>query len=167
MTPSETNADPAQATEERFKPAETASGLHWDYTITEPYKGVSLRFSYAFNSWFAYGFGGRTLYTLANENGTSTRYLFSIMPVSQFILRYPVIIRNFWRPYFLSELNYLYQFSDGRDTAGISGRSGIEFFASRNFSIALEAGLQLPFYRNTNAALPQGGVFSVIGAWYF
>jgi hypothetical protein len=160
-------ADIQSVTEERFKPKADANAIHWDYTLASPYQGVSLRYSYAFNNWFAYALGGRTLAALANETGTATRYLFSLMPVSQFIFRYPVIVNNFWRPYFLSELNYLYQFSDGRDSAAISGRSGIEFFASQNFAIALEAGLQLPFYRNTNAVMPAAGIISVIGAWYF
>ncbi len=155
------------AVEERFRPNTAAHGIHWDYSLAAPYQGVGLRASYAFNSWFAYAAGGRTLFTLRDEPGTSTQYLISVMPVSQFILRYPVLVSNFWRPYFVSELNYLYQFSDGRDSAAITGRSGLEFFVSQNFAVAVEAGVQLPFYRNTNAILPHGGVISIIGAWYF
>ncbi len=161
------NANAQSAAEERFRPNSAAHGIHWDYSLVAPYHGAGLRATYAFNSWFAYGFGGRTLFRLQDDPGVSTRYLISVMPVSQFIFRYPVLMNHFWRPYFVSELNYLYQFSDGRETAGISGRSGIEFFVSQNFSLAFEAGLQLPFYRNTNATLPQGGILSVVGAWYF
>lgn len=157
---------PAQI-EERFKPKADAHGVHWDFTMAAPYQGVGLRLSYAFNSWLAYGIGGRTFFTVQSDAANSTRYVFSIMPVSQFILRYPVIINNLWRPYFVSELNYLYQFSDGRDTAALAGKSGVEFFASQNFSVALEAGISLPFYRNAGAQMPTGGVISVIGAWYF
>lgn len=160
-------ADLGQAADEKFRPRSDAHALLWDYTLLSPYQGASLRYAYSVSSWFAYAFGGRTLVTLANEPGNSTRYQFSVMPVSQFIFRYPVIVNNFWRPYFVSELNYLYQFSDGRDTAGLAGKSGIEFFASQNFAIAFEAGVQLPFYRNTNASLPTGGMVSVVGAWYF
>ncbi|MFO1471959.1 MAG: hypothetical protein U1F27_13100 [Turneriella sp.] len=160
-------ADLAQSVEEKYKPRSDAHAVYWDYTLLSPFQGASLRYAYSLNSWFAYALGGRTLVTLANESGASTRYLFSVMPVSQFIFRYPVIVNNFWRPYFVSELNYLYQFSDGRDMAGIAGKSGVEFFASQNFAIAFEAGVQLPFYRNTNASLPTGGIISVIGAWYF
>lgn len=157
----------ASQVEERFKPKADAHGVHWDYTLASPYQGAGLRMSYAFNSWFAYGFGGRTLFNVQSDASNSTRYFFSIMPVSQFIFRYPAIINNFWRPYFVSELNYLYQFSDGRDSAAIAGKSGVEFFASQNFSAALEAGISLPFYRNAAAQMPTGGVISVIGAWYF
>lgn len=153
--------------EERFRPNPAAHGFHWDYSLIAPYHGAGLRLSYAFNSWFAYGFGGRTLFRLRDEPGTSTRYLMAMMPVSQFIFRYPVLVNHFWRPYFVSELNYLYQFDEGRDTAGMSGRGGIEFFVSQNFAVSFEAGLQLPFYRNTNAVLPTGGILSIVGAWYF
>lgn len=157
----------ASQIEDRFKPKADAHGVHWDYTLAAPYQGAGLRLSYAFNSWFAYAFGGRTLFTVQSDTSSATRYVFSIMPVSQFIFRYPMIINNLWRPYFVSELNYLYQFSDGRDSAAIAGKSGIEFFASQNFSVALEAGIALPFYRNAAAQMPTGGVISVIGAWYF
>lgn len=160
-------ADLPSQIEERFRPKADAHGVHWDYTLTAPYQGVGLRFSYAFNSWLAYGIGGRTFFTVQSDASNATRYVFSIMPVSQFIFRYPVIINNSWRPYFVSELNYLYQFSDGRDIAAIAGKSGVEFFASQNFSVALEAGISLPFYRNAAAVMPTGGVISVIGAWYF
>jgi hypothetical protein len=160
-------ADLAAAADEKYRPKAEAHGFHWDYTLLAPYQGGSLRVSYALNSWFAYGVGGRTMFILQNEPGTSTRYLFSLMPVSQLIFRYPAIINNAWRPYFVSEMNYLYQLSDGRDSAGISGRGGIEFFASQNFAVAIEAGIQMPFYRNTHAMLPQGGIISILGAWYF
>lgn len=159
--------DIQKATEENFKPKADAHGVHWDYTLAAPYQGAGLRVSYAFNTWFAYGVGGRTFYTIQSDASNSTRYVFSIMPVSQFIFRYPEIIHNLWRPYFVSELNYLYQFSAGRDTAALAGKSGVEFFASQNFAIALEAGIALPFYRNAAAVMPTGGVISVIGAWYF
>jgi len=160
-------ADLNSATEEKFRPKPEAHGFHWDYTLLAPYQGGSIRLSYALNSWLAYGIGGRTMYTMQSEPGTSTRYLFSFMPVSQFIFRYPAIVHHFWRPYFVSEMNYLYQLSDGRDMAGLSGRGGIEFFASQNFAVAIEAGIQMPFYRNTHATLPQGGVIAILGAWYF
>jgi hypothetical protein len=154
-------------TRERFAPRADASAIHWDYSLLNPYQGVGLRYSKAFNNWFAYGIGGRTLVTTAVEGGTATRYLFSIMPVSQFIFRYPEIMSNLWRPYFVSELNYQYQFSDAKSIAAVSGRSGVEFFASQNFAVAVEIGMQLPFYRNSDAVLPTGGIVSVVGAWYF
>lgn len=161
------HAQAQNAAEERFRPNPSAHGIQWDYALVTPYQGAGLRFSYAFNSWFAYAFGGRTLFNLRDEPGTSTQYLISVMPVSQFIFRWPVLANNFWRPYFVSELNYLYRFSDSRESAALSGRSGVEFFASQNFSVAFEAGLVLPFYRNANATLPTGSIVSIVGAWYF
>lgn len=152
---------------ERYKPRSDAHAVQWDYTFFGAYQGAGLRVAYSFSSVWAYRIGGRTLYTLDTAAASGTKYLFSLQPTSEILLRYPEIISNLWRPYFASELNLHYHLTNERYLFAFAGRSGVEFFASQNFSVAAEIGINLPFYRNDNAPLTTGGTVSIIGGYYF
>lgn len=157
----------ASAAAAQYRPKTDAHGIHWDYTLLGAYQGAGLRASYAFGPAWAWRVGGRTLYTLSLETGKSTTYIFSLMPTSEILLRWPVILNDFWRPYFASELNLQYHISDNRYAAAIAGKSGVELFVSQNFSVAIEIGIQLPFYRSENAPLVNAGIVTVAGGYYF
>ncbi|MFO1524980.1 MAG: hypothetical protein U1F16_03290 [Turneriella sp.] len=151
----------------QYKPKTDAHGINWDYTLYGAYQGAGLRASYAFGPSWAWRVGGRTLYTLSTEAGKATTYIFSLMPSSEILVRWPVMINDFWRPYVASELHLHYHISDNKYAAAVAGKSGIEFFLSQNFSVSIEAGIVLPFYRNENAPLVNSGMLAIAGGYYF
>lgn len=149
------------------RPDLEATGYVYDYTQVGVWQGVGSRLTYSFSPMVAWRFGGHALFRLTGGGETDLGYEFSVMPRSEILFRSPVLIRDFLRPYFVSELNFIYEFRDGGLIAGWSPRSGLEFFTAQQWSVSLEFGLNIPFFRLAGADPRVGSVFSLAGAYYF
>lgn len=159
--------DFSKEVQERFQPNLISHNfsLHAGFVANRSVLGLQLNFS--FNEIVAWrGTNSITLST-SNKNENDIQYSFSDLVGSALVFRTPNVFANLLRTYVVSEINLDYDFSTKKIVLAYSWRGGFELFTARDFSVFVEAGVQVPFYRQKGAIIESGGLALLGASFHF
>ena len=151
----------------KYAPALNSLGIDLDYALFGQFQGAAVKVKLPVTDWLSLRATSRLAFSVLQQSGSDIKYDFSYIPSAEILLQSNTVFHNILRPYLVYDLNYIYGIQNQTSLLAYSLRSALEFYLTTTNSLYIEAGLQLPLARSSDANIPGGGIIVLGGAWYF